>query len=374
MNGITAFQPYDNTANISATHTLGVDNALFNMAITGGSLHVELRDFLVGTGEQLRMAMVAPGNGRKVNATQINLDSFSWGFSATSNYNSSQVNIASNLPATSQLEFVRDFVTTNNCFISYEESTKTVRLDTFNSYFLPNAFAYDITNKVDTNNGDIKISPPDLPANIYLKYTNDDSDALIKQDLEYGNLQISNKDNIYSNNDSAIDCIYSATRLRNFTFMDFGVNANLPTIMSEEDVQVTNTQLVDWKFNSAPRILKLDDYLKDNSGNTLYLLIDGYPTPILLSMFEDNRNDKLSLRFDTENGLYTRYFERYLNSIADSHIIELDSRINSYDYTQMQANVPIKVQNLHYFLGKIDAFKPANDGRTKIQLIRKLTN
>ena len=46
--------------------------------------------------------------------------------------------------------------------------------------------------------------------------------------------------------------------------MDFGVNANLPTIMSEEDVQVTNTQLVDWKFNSAPRILKLDDYLKDS--------------------------------------------------------------------------------------------------------------
>lgn len=381
----TAFQPYDPTMTVTATNTTAtgfnlIGVLLYQLYLTGGTIDINLRDINVGPGEELRMAWAGYGSTLTVPAYRtgyniLSLNEFSWKFFGDTGQTSNNVNIATNLGTISQLEFVKDFITKYNLFISFEPDTHTVRLDSFDAFFLPNDFEYDITSKVDLNYGEPATKPINLPSNIFYEYTNDENDVLVKQDMSYGNLQTTDL-NIYKSGEQHITSLFSSTRTRNYLFVDSATTVDLPCIMNEESANLTDLTSVVWDFNCAPRILKLGNYWTNATGTTMYVNIDGYPTKVLLSMFEDNgtTGDTLSLRFDTENGLVERYYTRFVSSIADSHILMLDSRINTYDYSKMLPQVPIKCQTGHYYVGKIDAFNPDDGGLTKIELIRKFTS
>jgi hypothetical protein len=379
-NSTVGFAPYDANMNVFTTSTLGgttTPGGHFNAQITGGSIHTEITNLFFGPNEEIRIGWFqgVPNVSGQLNDVYLSMDLASWSFAGgTSGDTSINLNITENLPDVSQLDFIKDFISRYNLYLSYDENNRLIRFDTFDAFFLPNNFAYDLTNKVDINYGEPRIKPMDLPRNIYFNYANDNGDLLINQDISYGNLQVTS-DNIYTQGDQTVNSLFSATRLRTFTYAPSGVSMDLPFILTEADSQDLDTTLISWKFATAPRILKEDDLARDQNGNIIYVTVDGYDTPIRLSRFEDDRDEtKLSLRFDLDNGLYANYYSRYLGEIADSHIIELDTRINSNDYINMLPNRPIKLQNQHYFLGSIDAFSPANQTNTKISLIKKFTN
>jgi len=388
----TAFQPYNNNADISVVDTTVNNFFLFGLAlyilyIEEGSIDVSIRNLQVGGGEEIRCAWVGFGNtystappqnqtGADTLNSTLSYDEVSWAFRAPSgSTEGTGVDIAANLPAISNLDFIRSWVAKSKLFLSFSDQEKTVRFDTFDNFYLPQDFAYDITTKVDPNYGEPATKPMDLPKNMFFKYSNDSGDVLINQDLDYANLQCSST-NIYTNGDQTVNLLYSATRTRNYTFIPSAVTVNLPMIATEQDTSIGNTTEVQWNFNAGtPRILKTDEYLTDLTGGTVYWEVDGYLEKIMLSRFDDDREGKLSLKWDGDNGLYRNYYDRYLNQIEQSHILSLNTNINAYDFNMLQPNVPVKFQGQHYFLNKIQGFDPNNNAAiAKIELIKKFTN
>ncbi len=388
QNVPVSFQPYNPTADISVTNTIGFDSFTVGIfaagtLITGGTVDVQIRGLDVGATENLRWAWISYADNPNPNGTaasKLALDEVSWSFGAPSGYTSNQVDIASNLPEMSCLDFLRNWISKSKLFMSFAPDNKTVRFDTFDSFYLPNDLAIDLTEKVDYNYGEPEILPIEISKVINFKYSNDNGDALISQDMEYGNLEVAS-DNIYTQGTQVIQLNYSSTKTRDYTYFNSyynsGVTVNLPMIATQNDVDNSDLTTIDWKFNSTPRILKTDGYFTDLTGGTVLASIDGYDTKIILSRFEDNRDGYLSLRWDELNqGMYDRYYERYLNQIEDSHILKLNSRISALDFNNMQPQYPIKIKNQHYFLNKIENFDVSenNTSLTNIELIKKFTN
>lgn len=371
----TSFQPYNNNADISATWTIGATNSFLQIGLTGGSVHVEIRDLYVDNDMDLRLAWVQPGISNQNFDSQVNITSTRWKFFGDTGDTTNGINISKSLPQVSQLDFIRSWVAKSKLFMTYSNDDKAIRFDTFDNFYLPQDFAYDITSKVDPNYGEPSTKPMNLPTNMYFKYSNDGGDVLVAQDMDYANLQISSN-NIYTQGDQTISLLYSSTRLRNYTFIPSAVTVNLPMIATEQDTSIGNLTEVSWNFNATvPRILKTDDYLTDLTGGTVYMMVDGYLEKILLSRFDDDRPGRLSLKWDGNNGLYRYYYDRYLNQIEQSHILSVNTNINAYDFNRLQPNVPVKFMGQHYFLNKIQGFDPNNNAAVaKIELIKKFTN
>lgn len=333
------------------------------------------------TEKYLTFSVVRPSTTTTAALYQV-CDLFEFIPNLSANTESPNINLAANLPAISQLEFLKDWISRNELFISYiqDQDQKLIRFDTFNGFFLPNDHAIDITDKCDLKYGEPSIMPMKLPRNIYFKYSNDLSDTFLKQDPDYANLQITS-DNIYTEGNSTIQSLFSATKSTTWKYYTDEPSATtiftevvLPSIMVEQGNAAIDSTQVYWTFSTTPRLLKDDGWLVDSSGNTLIIQVDGTPSKIRTSRFEDTRENKLNLRWDGDNGLYQTYYARYLSQIADSHIVEYMSNITTSDFNQMLPQYPIQVGNQHYFLNKIDAFSPNKTGPTKIQLIKKFTN
>ena len=306
-----------------------------------------------------------------------------WSFSPSIS-GGTELNIGANLPAISQLEFIKSFLNRHNCFISTNSNNKSVRFDTYDNYFLPLDYKIDLTEKLDLNNYSSSFKPALMPKNLYFKYTNDTNDILIGQDPDYGNIQLVN-DNIYSQNDKQVTQLYSATKLRDFVYQTKFVS--LPSICNDASIfeNIDASQIL-WTFASSPRILKITE-LWNISGTPVTIKIDGQNCEVLQSVFEDHREDKLNLIFNTitftDNsglhygyGLYNQYYERYLNSLSQSHILgAIDSNINGDDFNKLQPNVPVVVNGESYILNSIQGFDPINQGsKCKIELIKRFTN
>lgn len=386
-----SWQPYDSAAPITITDNLYKTWGVFASTIFYsfnwyGNLELKVNqvDLFNSLNQKIRAAIVYQSTDAASTTTHalyngIGLKSSKFSFNplALSGQTSNLV-ITDALPPISQLDFLKEYFTLNNCYLSYDQDLKVVRFDTFDSFFLPNDKAYDITEKVDLKNNQPSISPMKLPRNIFYKYSNDEGDYLIKQDKDYGNLQVASDNLGFTSGNQTLQSLFSATRTRDYVYFSgatYPINVTLPCIMSEADANIYDNTMVQWEFNSSSRILKTDGFATDVSGNTVYINIDGFPCKILLSRFEDTTDGNLNLRFDGDNGLYQTFYSRYLNQIADSHIVEYESEtINTLDYNRMLPQYPIKVDNQHYFLNEINGFNPIKPDKTKIQLIKKFTN
>ncbi len=383
-----SFQPYDQDAEISLfpTDDFGYVKEQFaadkqRVYLTGGTLNLEMRNMSFDENTQLRWvwcAILPRFNNSFTTDYQgrsgFNLENLSIRYFAEPTKNTlDDVNIGENLPVVSCTSYLQDFLAATHSLISFNNDNKTIRFDTYNNFFLPNEFAYNLTVQCQLKNGEPDMLPIPIQKNIYFKYAEDGNDVLLNQDPTYGNLQITN-DNVYSTGDNNVNSIFAATRTRTFYLYDNLLNPiELPTIMSVDALDAIQSGIT-WDFSSSNRILKIDGFYKDNLGSNFLIPVAGFPSPIMLSRFEDPRPGKLSLRWDDENGIYETYYARYLNDIADSHIVEYLTKIDAFDYSQLIPQKPVLIDKQHYFLYKIDGFAPVLNKQTKIQFIRKFTN
>lgn len=367
-----------------------------------GNTKFEFRDFEIPAGEQIKIMFVAPIYQVKPGAASapitlkdevnslftcsyvdFNFDILDENGNSPNPNNDIDLNIAKNLPAIGQLEWIKTFIARNNLFITADVENKTLRLENFDDYFLPIDFAEDITEDIDNNFGAPATKPVQLPKNLFFRYENDTSDVLLYQDPDFANLQITS-DNIYSENDKTINQLFSSTKTREF-LVNSAYNivsllpVTLPSIANEENYSNLDLTSVQWTFAYSPRILKLDgfatfDDLVGNPETPIYVDLGGYPYKIMKSRFEDTRPGRLNLRFDTDNGLYRTFYQRYLNNLDDSYILMLNSKINSARFNRLQPNVPVIVNGQSYILNLISNFDTINPGITKIELIKRFTN
>lgn len=372
----------------------GLNVMTFNVEHLRGDIQFQLRNIILLEGQYIRAMTVFPTAPFTETYTVLPLtrrpsttaalyqvcDLFEFTPVLSAVTYSPNINIAQNLPQISQLDFMKDYISRNQLFISYNQDLKTVRFDTFNGFFLPNDHAVDITEQCDLKYGQPIITPLQLPRNIYFKYSNDKSDILLAQDMDYASLQITS-DNVYTEGNQTISSMYSSIRTSDFRYFpgqtagtDFH-EFTLPTIITEQGNSIIDLTQIQWTFTTTQRILKDDGPLTDTSGNTIYIMVDNIPSKIRASRFEDTRSyNNLNLRFDTDNGLYYKYYDRYLSQIADSHVVEYNSMIDTNNFNELQPQYPVKVGNQHYFLNRISAFSPNKQQPTKIQLIKKFTN
>lgn len=287
------------------------------------------------------------------------------------------LNLAKNLPDIGQLDYVKSWINRYNLFINTDFKDKKVTFETYNNYFLPNDFTYDLSGKFNNNFYEPKSEPVILPKIIQLFYNNDSSDALVSKDFNYGSVRIQN-DNIYCEGQKDISNLFSSTKLREFKFIEMNsyVNLNLPSICDTDRFLFSDLTQVELDYTNSPRILKLTgEYQKNNEGSAeIVIPVNGVDIKILTSIFEENDPNKLSLSYYGDYGLYNKFFERYLNEISDSYIITMDCYITPTDWQNLTQNVPVIINGQAYIIYKIRNYDPLNNGKAQISFIRKYTN
>ena len=393
----TFFQPYDGDANIIVTgnsdYTLYTGwtaiNSYYDIQLTGNT-RFEFRDVKIPSGFSIKVGFFGPAysSGSTASLDGANIaDEISTGFSAQSvsinffsNKNSDvDLNLANNLPDIGQLDYVKSFLNRYGCYINVDYKDKTINFEPYDSYFLGNDFAIDITNISDNNFFEPDTEPVKLPKNIFFKWNNDRTDALLKQDLEYGNVQISS-DNVYNEGDKQVQLLFSATKYRDFDLYapGFTVSAatiSLPSISSEENYSNADLSGITWSFAYAPRLLKLTgDYARDINNNLIMTQVGGYNSKILLTEFRNETPGKLSLDYSGDNGLYSNYFERFYSEIGDSYIINLNCKISPEIFEKMQCNTPLILNGQSYFLNSIKNYNVFSTKPTKLSIIKKFSN
>jgi len=299
---------------------------------------------------------------------------FYWDFKSADEEDFS-INITKNLPGSSQLDFVKNFITQFNLYYTTDQDKKLIRFDKFDDFFLPNTHGYDITDKVDLNFLEPPARPVDLPSKLTIGYRNDTSDPFFIADPTYANVECINS-NVFASPEKEIKLIFSATKLRKMFLYTYvylpSQEIMVPSIANEGAVNEVDLTQVEWSYSNSLRVLKLTDYYTDTGGTVYSTLVDGYPTKLQQAVFESD--SYLNLKYDGENGLYNRFYERFLNEFGDSHILTLESNINSYDFTRLQPNVPVIIKNQAYILNSISSFDPINGDKCKIELLKKFSN
>jgi len=392
----TFFQPYDDNANIIVTGTnaytlySGWSSPFeyYDIKVEGTS-RFEFRDILIPSGFSIKVGMFGPayssGSTATFGGTGI-ADEISTGFSASSvqiEFFSSKnddinLNITNNLPDIGQLDYVKSFLNRYHCYIHCDYSDNTIYFEPYNSYFLSNDFQIEIDDIFDNNFFEPDTEPIKLPKNIYFKWSNDNTDALLKQDLSYGNLQITS-DNVYNEGEKTIQLLFSATKMRDFDLITPGFNVSastisLPSISNEESFSNSELSGITWSFAYTPRLLKLTGEYANLSGVTIFTQVGGYNSKILTSEFKNETEGKLSLAYDGENGLYTNYFERFYSEIGDSYILNLDAKLTPEYFEKMQTNVPLSLNGQSYFLNSIKNYNVFSTKPSKLSIIKKFTN
>jgi hypothetical protein len=393
----TFFQPYDESANIIVTgnsqYTLysGWTGPItyYDIHLTG-STRFEFRDVKIPSGFSIKVGIFGPayssGSTASIGGANIS-DEISYGFSAQSvsiNFFSSKnddvdLNLTNNLPNIGQLDYVKSFINRYFLQIDADYKDKVISLEPYSSYFLPNDYAIDITSISDNNFFEPDTEPVKLPKNIFFKWNNDNTDALLKQDIDYGNLQITS-DNVYNEGDKEVKLIFSSTKFRDFDVYSpgFTVTAStisLPSIANEESYSNSDLSGITWSFAYTPRLLKLTgEYATDSSGNTIFTQVGGYNSKILLSEFKNETPGKLSLAYDGENGLYENYFERFYSEIGDSYIINLDLKMTPEYFQKMVCKTPVILNGQSYFINSIKNYNIFNNKSQKVSIIKKFTN
>lgn len=392
----TFFQPYDDNANIIVTGTNAytlysgwtAPFEYYDIMIEGTS-RFEFRDIQIPSGFSIKIGVFGPayssGSTSTFAGTAI-ADEISTGFSAdsisieffSSKNDDIDLNLTTNLHDIGQLDYVKSFLNRYNCYIHCDYADKTINFEPYNSYFLPNDFAIEIDSIVDNNFGEPDTSPVKLPKNVFFKWNNDNTDALLKQDLSYGNLQITS-DNVYNEGDKNLQLLFSSTKYRDFDLITPGFNVSastisLPSISNEESFSNSELSGITWSFAYTPRLLKLTGEYANVSGVTIFTQVGGYNSKILTTTFKDETEGKLSLAFDGDNGLYENYYDRFYSEIGDSFILNLDAKLTPEYFEKMQTNVPLSLNGQSYFLNSIKNFNVFATKPGKLSIIKKFTN
>lgn len=303
--------------------------------------------------------------------------SINFKFLGNSDNDDINLNISKNLPQIGQLDYIRQWINRYSLFIHTDYVNKKVVFEPYDTYFLPNDFTYDLSGKFDDNFFEPKSEPVVLPKIIQFFYNNDTSDALIGPDISYASVKIQN-DNIYCEGNKDISTIFSATKLRQFTYNQSATSSitfEIPSIANIDRFSLSDLSSVQVNYANSPRILKLTgEYLKTSQGTDATLPILDTTVKILLSKFEENDPDKLSLSFYGDYGLYNKFYERYLNEISDSYIITMNCYITPTDWQNLTQNVPVIINGQAYIIYKIKNYDPLNNGKAQISFIRKYTN
>ena len=338
-----------------------------------------------------------------------------------------QLDLASNLPSMSCKQFISQFIKQFN--LQFSTNGNTVSLIPAKQYY--SSQGYNITDRVQWDSWTAK--PISVPKTWNVGYTKDDNDRLLNltslkcsddasEYSYYANVRLDNL-NSYSKDISETFSMFAPTmftegviegvdkddtvsspftehpdtNLDVGTFIGFDWSAAtvvtengwfFPSIQSRDSYEQEELEDLEYDYNYTPRLLYHlgttenilalgTDYqvLVDSPMEGIFdITYDRYWFRPTISSF-DGENDQYgavypTLRYDTLNGLYNRYFENLIDMYNEGDIITVNMAMTKEDWREMTGNKEIILYSGRFRLLDISDYDPLTKKLAKVSLLK----
>ncbi len=278
-----------------------------------------------------------------------------------------------NLPDISKLDFIQGLKEIFNLFFDYNDNTRTLRIDTFDNYFTDISTYNDWSSKVDISKM-ISINEIIPPKKDIYSYQTDDIYTENNEEINNKKFIEHSKEfqNTFKDNEVNVENSIFATTMMLETLS--GINIKVPTVRKKDD----NSR--DTKI--TPRILYYDGVISLTDSGAWYsngsAEANKRTSIPLLRSYNDVTLDSFNMMYGdivTGRGLYNKYHKQTANIRDESYIVELYVYLKTTDILNLSFRKKIYIDNHKigkgfYYLNKIDSYSPANNGSTKIELIK----
>lgn len=343
------------------------------------------------------------------------------------NCGTEQLDLARNLPTINGKQFISSFVKQFNLFFTKENNT--VRFLPQKQFYTPEV--YDITPRVVEDSWDCQPFPSGVVKNWEIAYDNDNNDRLLIEDqsaciydetqtLHYANVILEN-DNVNTSVDSNSNemTLFSATKFVqgivnvqdlaiiamtfptstdpssdieiikgiDFTFVPVDFPMEFPSIQSRDSFSQDTVGELTYDYNYSPRILyhlgTINTYLgyglnyqvlvdSPRADSTFVSLPKHWFRPTVSAFDDENGNIYPTLRYDTENGLFNRYFENLVDLYNRSEILTLEVALRSKDWINLTGSKKVRYQDQLFRLMEIKDYSPLDNRPCTITLLKEI--
>lgn len=311
------------------------------------------------------------------------------------------------LPNISQSDFVKEIITLFNLYPISNNKEKKIVFERFNDLFLyDNQLSLDFTDKCSVKRS--SILPANIPTEFNFDFTIDSKDHYVNFELDTElnyNKKISNL--VYNQKDSkTIQSKFAVTENADFRLVrDQNNNFNTPSYISDSIINAPfftdekgfnksqsdlNTSI---EFEFQMRILKVENqqFIFDQSNNNIsfpvrvfrplaatkdiYIQVNRY----VKSRFTDTRPYPVfrpkvwDLSWNQrESGLFDLNYNKMIEYILRSHLLEIDIFIDQVDFNKLSFNTSVKIKDQYYFIQEVKGFDAILDRITRFILLRQL--
>jgi hypothetical protein len=338
------------------------------------------------------------------------------------------LDIAKNLPNINAKNFIASFIKQFNLWFKIED--KNITFLPLNEFLTKEA--YDITDRVIAN--DWETTPVPVPKNWYVGYSLDENDNELfeetigcinngRQETDYANVTIENNDNIYAQGISNDYNEFSPTKFIDSTLeaTDYSIPPvaipistdpvtgitikkgfvtlgsllisggdiverayTMPSIQSTNSVGQRTVGDLTYDYNYTPRLLyHLGLAFDPNVSTFSYGFVDSargefdfitkkkhWYIPTLSAFDKENNNPYPTLRYDTDDGLYNRYFVNLVDFYNKSDILTLKVYLRPIDWVKMDGSQIIRFNNQAYRLMSISDYDPTKPNVSTVKLLK----
>jgi hypothetical protein len=267
------------------------------------------------------------------------------------------LDIAANLPAFSQKEFVKGFVTLEHLRFTTDPTTKTLTFYYRDDYELPPAFAIDLSELADPR--ECEFTPALTAGRVALQWTDDTGDALLQAQPQFANAEFRNASGLASE-EQLLTLPWAATRMREYMKPD-GNPLVLPCLASADQLAAPLAE-VSWSYGYTPRLLR---YRGPSAPG------DEVPLAFVESeRARYGRADFTGLSFAGSGGRYERLYRGYFESLARGHLLKGGFALTPALYAQLTPAVPVLFWGGLYRLSRIPSFTVGGLAVTEVELLR----
>ena len=390
-------------------------------------------------GDQLRLVLLVKAQTRFYSGNQITIHLFG-SSTPTSATTSSGANGSYNIdinplyvqygqtynlkdvinPNYKQIDFIKGISHAFNLKMTTDESTKTINIEPFNSFYKPYSQAVDWTYKLDRSNEvSDKWLESDLKRTLVFKYKNDDADAKVESrgELYFNDIQDEFPyreilPNTFKKGDSTFENPFFAgtfnakdrDTISNSAFNDTAYSACL----WEENVSSYSAVRPPKGFEFLPRLLYWNKYSPDPSNlngkraftqtwansigiisagvtgssgllSTIYpqatmINADSTTSPILSYGNVDVRDyddaTRVYTAYQTGRGLYDTYYKNMFEGLKRSpRLRTLFIALKIDDIVYLDFTKLVYIDGVYWRINKVIDYKPNNNESTKVELI-----
>ncbi|MCA8829430.1 hypothetical protein [Hymenobacter pini] len=273
-----------------------------------------------------------------------------------------RLDVAKLLPAMSQRDFVRGFVSSRNLRFTTDATTRTLTFHYRERYELPAALAVDLTGRCNPEEGEYL---PALPARrIVLGWADDESDALLQgrkgfADYTYQPARVPVG---VEQEEQAIRLPWAPTLNREYR-NEAGGRVLLPCLASPDALQTPQSE-VSWNYAYAPRLL-------------VYRGVAPLASRVLSFAFKPTALFGLadfptSWQFSGPGGLYQRHYAGLFEELLRGHRLRIGVALTPGLYARLTPAHSVQMGGNLYRLGNVPSFTVGGEGDTQLELLLRV--